>query len=149
MSRVRIPLPALKAVNYTGTLWSDTEVPMSDSRLERLPLFDAYSDFVLSMKAKRYSKRPYGTTLTSFNRSLRSTPNPPVSNLKSNHLRAYLTEVVERQVSDATMHTHARALKTFKSHLEAEGYVDPIPMEMQKIQPSKNHTYHAKSCARF
>jgi site-specific recombinase XerD len=149
MSRVRIPLPALKAVNYAGTQWSDTEAPMSDSRLERLPLFDAYSDFVFSMKAKRYSKRTlrhYSCVLQPF---IEEHAEPPVSYLKSNHLRAYLSEVTERQVSDATAHTHARVLKTLKRHLEAERYVDPIPMEMQKIRPSKNHTYHAKSSARF
>jgi site-specific recombinase XerD len=86
---------------------------------------EAYQDFILSRKAALYSPRTiqfYEETTGGFISWLLSNGLSDPNDLTSRHVRTYISGVASRGISDATVHKHARGIRTFVRFCHAEGY---------------------------
>lgn len=100
-------------------------------------LSDAFQDFLLSRQASRCTSATlayYADTAGGFVRWAIAQGVEDPAAIMGQHVRAYIAEVAGRDVSDGTLHCHARATKTFLRFLVAEGYrTDAIPVTLPRV----------------
>lgn len=100
-------------------------------------LRDGYLDFRLSREAMNCTPRTlqfYDHTAGKFLRLLerREITNP--SEIRSQHIRAYLSELRAPGLKNTTLHGHARAVKTLTRFMHEEGYLpEAVKIEMPKL----------------
>ncbi len=104
-------------------------------------LRDAYTDFTLSRQAMRVSP----TTISFYKYTagffvtwleLQSVLTP--QEVTARHVRAYLAELIAREMSDNTVNGHARAIRTMLKFWHAEKYMsDAVAFEMPKIEKKR------------
>ena len=87
---------------------------------------ESYDDFILSRQAALLSPSTiefYNYTAGEFVDYLISQDIFEPEQIKSSTVRAYLSEVNNRGVSDSTVHAHARGTRAFLRFLKEEGYI--------------------------
>lgn len=100
-------------------------------------LHDAYTDFILSRQAMLCSPqtiRFYHFTAGKFVQYLEESGITTPSETSARHIRAYLSLLTERSLSDSYIHGHARAIRTLVRFWNSEKYIpDLISFEMPKV----------------
>jgi integrase/recombinase XerD len=100
-------------------------------------LRDAYTDFTLSRQAMRVSPATlqfYKYTTGFFVTWLESQSVQSPSEVTARHVRAYLAELIARELSDWTLNGHARAIRTMLKFWHDEKYMpDIVKIEMPKV----------------
>lgn len=87
---------------------------------------EAYQDFILSRKASLLASKTiefYEYTVGGLVDWLVSRGFTFPENLSSSVVRAYISSVNDRGVSDSTVHAHARGTRAFLRFLNEEGYI--------------------------
>ena len=101
-------------------------------------LQDAYTDFILSRQAKLCTKgmiRLYGFTAGRFIKWLEQRGVTKPEEISARHIRAYLAELANKELSDSYLHSNARAIKTLIRFFHTEGYISkPITFDMPPIR---------------
>ena len=108
--------PWVKAVNISLHL-----VPKTNHLIR-----ESYMDFILSRQASLLASSTiefYKFTAGFFIDYLIAQSVFKPREISSNIMRAYLTEVKNRGVADATVHAHARGTKAFLRFLYEDGYI--------------------------
>jgi len=104
-------------------------------------LQDAYTDFVLSRQAMRTSKKTqefYRYTAGIFTHWLEGQAVIEPAEVTARHVRAYLAELVGRDLSEWTCNGHARAIKTLLRFWHEEGYLpEQIKFTMPKVSKKR------------
>ena len=93
-------------------------------------LHEVYSDFILSRQAmmcKKTTLRFYHYTAGKFVSWLDNKGITSPSQISAKFIRAYLSELVARNLSDSYINGHARAIKTLVRFLHQEEYMDNLP----------------------
>lgn len=107
-------------------------IPQSGQRIR-----EAYEDFILSRKAALYSPRTiqfYEETTGGFISWVLSIGLSYPDDITARHVRTYISEIASRGVTDATVHKHARGIKTFIRFCHAEGYmIELVTFSMPKV----------------
>jgi integrase/recombinase XerC len=102
---------------------------------------DAYQDFILSRKALLLAPKTiefYEYTVGSLLDWLISKDINSPEAIESSIIRAYISTVNERGVSDSTVHAHARGTRAFLRFLKEEGYIStPINVKMPRVEQKK------------
>jgi site-specific recombinase XerD len=102
---------------------------------------ESYDDFILSRQAALLSPSTiefYNYTAGEFVDFLISHDIFEPERIKSNTVRAYLSEVNSRGVSNSTVHAHARGTRAFLRFLKEEGYITaPINIKMPRVEQKK------------
>lgn len=102
---------------------------------------DAYTDFILSRQAMRVTSSTlafYNYTLNSFTAWIESQSLQSPQEVTARHVRAYLAELIARELSDNTVNCHARAIRTMLKFWHAEKYMnDAVKFEMPKIEKKR------------
>jgi integrase/recombinase XerD len=100
-------------------------------------LRDAFLDFMLSREAMLCTRRTiefYQFTLGKVLDLFESKEIFLCDEITRRDVRAYLTEMRKRELSDSYIHSHARAIRTFTRFLHNEGYIaEKIMFEMPKV----------------
>jgi site-specific recombinase XerD len=99
-------------------------IPQSGQRIR-----EAYEDFILSRKAALYSPKTiqfYEETTGGFISWLLANGFSDPNNITVRHVRTYISKIASRRVSDATIHKHARGMKTFIRFCYSEGYTSEL-----------------------
>lgn len=107
---------------------------------------DAFSDFILSREAMRCTPatlETYSYTAGFFVKWLLSMQVNITSDIRSEHIRLYLSELTKRGLSSYTIHGHARAIRTLLIFWHSEGYIEhrisfPMPLLEKKRLPVLN-----------
>lgn len=111
-------------------------VPRSDHLI-----LEAYQDFILSRKASLLSPKTieyYEYTVGELVEWLISKGYTTPDQITSTDIRAYITNVSERGVASATVHSHARGTRAFLRFLNEEGYISaPINIKMPRVEQKK------------
>jgi len=100
-------------------------------------LTDAYTDFILSRQAMLCSPK----TLSWYTFTLGKVIDWLVENgvtapdeIQARHVRAYLSEMAVREVSDSYINNHARAIRTLLRFFHTEKYIpEPVTFQMPTI----------------
>lgn len=104
-------------------------------------LRDAYTDFMLSRQAMRATNNTlkfYEYTGGNFIAWLESQSLQSPQEITARHVRAYLSELIARQLSDSTVNCHARAMRTMLKFWHAENYMrDVVKFAMPKIEKKR------------
>ncbi len=93
-------------------------------------LQDAYTDFILSRQAILCSPKTirfYHFTAGRFVKYLEDNGVIKPKDLTARYIRAYLSSLVEQNLSDSYIHGHARAIKTLTRFWYEENYIQEIP----------------------
>lgn len=101
--------------------------------LASVALRDAYTDFILSRQAMLCSPATvkwYAWTLDKFLGSLNEKGITKPDEISARDVRAYLSEIAGRELSDSYIHNNARAIRTFLKFLHAENYI-PAPVSFK------------------
>jgi site-specific recombinase XerD len=102
---------------------------------------ESYNDFILSRQAALLSPSTiefYNYTAGEFVEYLISQGFSEPEQITSGSVRAYLSEVNNRGVSDSTVHAHARGTRAFLRFLKEEGYISaPINIKMPRVEQKK------------
>ena len=102
---------------------------------------ESYDDFILSRQAALLSRSTiefYNYTAGEFVDFLISHDMFEPERIKSSIVRAYLSEVNSRGVSDSTVHSHARGTRAFLRFLKEEGYIPTsINVTMPRVEQKK------------
>ncbi|MBX3048623.1 MAG: tyrosine-type recombinase/integrase [Anaerolineales bacterium] len=88
-------------------------------------LEEAYADFILSRQAMLCRPRTvqfYEFTLNKFVGWLAGQGVEQADEISARHVRAYLSDLAGRDLTDTYIHSHARAIRTFVRFLYAEDY---------------------------
>ncbi len=106
-------------------------IPESGQRIR-----EAYEDFILSRKAALYSPRTiqfYEETTGKFISWALSIGLSKPNDITARHIRSYISEVASRGIADATVHKHARGIRTFVRfcHSIFDYYLIYLPMTMK------------------
>lgn len=105
--------------------------------LTSFALHDAYTDFVLSRQAMRVSPSTiefYKYTSGFFVTWLESQSVQSPADVTARLVRAYLAELIARELSDWTLNGHARAIRTMLKFWHAEKYMpDIVKFDMPKV----------------
>lgn len=100
-------------------------------------LRDAYTDFILSRQAMRVSPSTiefYKYTVGFFLTWLESQSVATPQEVTARHVRAYLAELIARELSDWTLNGHARAIRTMLKFWHEEKYMtDIVKFDMPKV----------------
>lgn len=100
-------------------------------------ILEAYQDFILSRNAALLSPRTiefYEYTVGEFIEWLSSQGLTKIENIASFRVRAHITSISDRGVSNSPVHSHARGTRTFLRFLNEEGYIPaPIYVEMPRV----------------
>jgi len=104
-------------------------------------LYNAFSDFLLSRQAilcgektLQWYAEMLGYTLDWMAQHNVHRP----EDIIVRHVRAYISELVGRGVSDSYVHNHARTIRTFLKSLENEKYIlEPVKFEMLPISDKR------------
>jgi len=106
-----------------------------------LALRDAYTDFILSRQAMRATSATlefYKYTVGFFIAWLESQSVQSPAEVTARHVRAYLAELIARDLSDNTVNGHARAIRTLLKFWHAEKYLpEVITFDMPKIEKKR------------
>jgi site-specific recombinase XerD len=98
---------------------------------------ESYIDFILSRKSALLSPSTiefYKYTAGKFVDFLIGNDILEPTQVTSINVRAYLSEVTSRGVSDSTVHAHARGTRAFLSFLREEGYIStPIKVKLPRV----------------
>jgi integrase/recombinase XerD len=104
-------------------------------------ILDSYTDFLLSRKASLLSPKTitfYEYTTGGFVHYLSRECVLEPEAITSSHVREYLSEVISRRVTSATVHAHARGTRAFLRFLKEEGYIStPIKVKMPRVEQKK------------
>ncbi len=121
-----------------STIPTDKKQPLTSFSFA---LHDAYADFTLSRQAMRVSP----TTITFYKYTagffvtwleLQSIATP--QEITARHVRAYLAELIARDLSDWTLNGHARAIRTLLKFWHIEKYMDnAVKFDMPKIEKKR------------
>ena len=102
---------------------------------------ESYDDFILSRQAALLSPSTvefYNYTAGEFVDFLISQDIFEPEQIKSSIVRAYLSEVNSRGVSNSTVHAHARGTRALLRFLKEEGYIStPITIKMPRVEQKK------------
>ena len=102
---------------------------------------EAYDDFILSRQAALLSSSTidfYNYTTGGFVDYLISNGVFEPEQITSSNVRKYLSEVAERGVASATVHSHARGTRAFLRFLNEEGYISsPTNVKMPRVEQKK------------
>lgn len=93
-------------------------------------LQDAYTDFILSRQAMLCSPNTivfYHTTAGKFIQYLEENGVTKPEEVTARYIRAYLSLMVERGLSDSYINGHARAIKTMVRFWHKEKYIPEVP----------------------
>ncbi|MBN1304373.1 MAG: tyrosine-type recombinase/integrase [Anaerolineales bacterium] len=100
-------------------------------------LQDAYTDFILSRQAMLCSPqtlRWYRVILGMVMEWLANNGVTSPEEIAARHVRAYLSELAGKGLSDSYIHGHARAIRTLLKFLYTEKYIpEPITFQMPSI----------------
>jgi len=109
-------------------------------RIEHL-IRDAFLDFRLSREAMNCSPATlefYDYTAGKLAEWLEARGIVDPSELRSQHVRQYLTELRQRGLKDTSLHGHARAARAFARFLHSEGYIpEPINVDMPRLEAKR------------
>jgi integrase/recombinase XerD len=126
---------------YKAVILSTKTITTQAWSLTSYKLQDAYTDFVLSRQAMRVSKTTiefYRYTAGFFAHWLESQAVTEPREVTARHVRAYLAELVGRELSEWTCNGHARAIKTLVRFWHEEGYLPTaIKFEMPKVSKKR------------
>lgn len=115
------------------------------------PIGTAYNDFLLSRQSIRVSKRTYGwykETLSKFLNYLALSDINDLDQINARVIRAYLSTLTERNLSDSYIHSHARVIKTFVRFLFQEEYIEKqITFQMPRIRQKRLPVLSAQQIA--
>ncbi len=104
-------------------------------------LRDAYTDFMLSRQAMRVTPATvqfYKYTAGFFLTWLESQSLQSPQEVTARHVRAYLAELIARELTDNTVNCHARAIRTMLKFWYAENYMkDVVKFEMPKVEKKR------------
>lgn len=104
-------------------------------------ILESYTDFLLSRKASLLSPKTiefYEYTTGGFIHFLSKECVFEPDAITSSHVRGYLSEVISRKVTSATVHAHARGTRAFLRFLYEEGYIPtPINVKMPRVEQKK------------
>jgi site-specific recombinase XerD len=121
-----------------GVMLTPTSTKPSNRHLLQNEIEDAYLDFMLSRQAmlcKESTLEFYKFTAGKF---IEWVDVPSPKDLTSRHVRAYLAMLAKRDLSDTTIHCHARATRTLVRFLYAENYIEsPITFSMPVLSIKK------------
>jgi len=121
--------------------------PKTDTKqkwaLASYALNDAYTDFILSRQAILCSPRTiswYTFTLGKVMDWLVENGVSTPEEIQARHIRAYLSEMAVREMSDSYINNHARAIRTLLRFFHKEGYINEsvdfqMPTVAQKRLP--------------
>src|SRR5215207_688156 len=105
---------------------TDTKYAWASASYE---LKDAYTDFILSRQAMLCGEKTiawYSFTLGKVMEwMLRNGVTAP-GEISARHVRAYLSELAVRGLTDSTINNHARAIRTMLRFFHAEKYIPEI-----------------------
>ena len=100
-------------------------------------LSDAYIDFILSRQAMLCGDRTiewYSFTLGKVMEWLVQNEVAEPNEISARHVRAYLSELAVRGLTDSTINNHARAIRTMLRFFHAEKYIsEPVNFKMPSI----------------
>jgi len=100
-------------------------------------LSDAYTDFILSRQAMLCSPRTvswYSFTLGKVLNWLLENGVTTPDEIQARHIRAYLSEMAVRGMSDSYINNHARAIRTLLRFLHGEKYIpEAVTFQMPTI----------------
>ncbi|MGH2619281.1 MAG: tyrosine-type recombinase/integrase [Anaerolineales bacterium] len=120
-------------------------------RLEH-KLRDAYLDFRLSREAMNCSPQTmqfYRFTAGRFVAWLEAEGITNPADLRSQHVRAYLSALRADGLKDTTLHANARAVKTLTRFWHEEGYLsEPVKVDMPKLDQKRLPFLDADQLAR-
>lgn len=106
-----------------------------------LALKDGYLDFILSRKAKLVSEgmiKFYDCTAKTFLNYLEEKGIKTVDEISASHVRAFLSSLHERGLSDSYIHGNARAIRTMVRFFHFEGYTSKlIKFDMPKVEKKR------------
>lgn len=116
-------------------------------------LQEAYTDFILSRQAmlcKASTLRFYSFTAGRFVSWLEANGIISVEEVTSRNIRAYLSQLAEKRLSDSYVNGHARAIKTFVRFLQFENYIEEAPtFQMPSIAKKRLPVLSASQLRRF
>jgi site-specific recombinase XerD len=102
---------------------------------------DVYQDFILSRQAKLCSPATiefYTYTAGKFVEWLFERRVDDPSEIKANHIRAYLSDLRQRKLADKTLHAHAGSIRTFLRFCYEEDYINKrIQVNMPKLSKKR------------
>jgi len=115
--------------------------PQTDTKqkwaLASYELNDAFTDFILSRQAMLCSPRTiswYTFTLGKVMDWLVENGVTAPEEIQARHVRAYLSEMAVRGMSDSYINNHARAIRTLLKFLHTEKYIsEPVEFQMPTI----------------
>lgn len=100
-------------------------------------LHEAYTDFILSRQAMLCGERTvawYSFTLGKVMEWLLQNGVTKPDQISARHVRAYLSELAGRGLTDSTINNHARAIRTMLRFLHTEKYIpEPVMFKMPAI----------------
>ncbi len=109
--------------------------------LASLEILDAYTDFILSRQAMQCTPATmafYRYTAGVFVDTIRHRGLCSPEEITGRHVREYLAELVGRGKSDATVHDHARAIKTLLRFWHDQGYLSmAIAVAMPRLRKKR------------
>lgn len=127
---------------------SSSEVSVQKWALASVALQDAFTDFILSRQAILCSPKTIGWyrfNLGKFIQWLETNGVVEPSEITARHIRAYLSNLVERGLSDTYIHGHARTIRTLTKFLHSEKYIgEEIKFQMPSISHKGLHTLTAE-----
>jgi site-specific recombinase XerD len=104
-------------------------------------ILESYTDFLLSRKASLLSPKTiefYEYTTGGFIHFLSKEGVFEPEAITTSHVRGYLSEVISRKVTSATVHAHARGTRAFLRFLYEEGYISVlINVKMPRVEQKK------------
>jgi len=99
---------------------------------------EAFLDFILAKKASLLAPATityYNYTVGSFIDFLIDSEVYNSEDISPQMVRAYINKIAARDISSATIHSHARGIKVFLRFLYEEDYINkPIKMTMPKVE---------------
>jgi integrase/recombinase XerD len=110
-------------------------------------LQDAYTDFILSRQAMLCSPKTirfYHFTAGRFVKYLEENGVVEPAELSSRYIRAYLSSLAAKDLSDSYINGHARAIKTLVRFWHKENYIPEVPsFQMPAIAKKRLHVLTA------